>query len=231
MMRERIITIDGPAGVGKSTAARMLAGKTGAVFLDTGATYRAVTLAALQAGVDLDDAGAVLGLMDRTRFEFVHEGDVLKVVIDGQDATAAIRTPAVTEQVKRVACQPALRSRLVELQRRFAAQFDRVVTEGRDQGTVVFPEAASKFFLTAEPRERARRRYRELTGAGKDVDFETLVRQIAERDASDENRSVGPLVPASDAIVIDTTHIDAEGVVDTMLGLIEDVHGTGEGQT
>lgn len=216
-----IITIDGPAGVGKSTVARMLADKLEAVFLDTGATYRAVTLAALDAGVDLTDAQSVLGVMDKTDFKFFHEGDVLKVVIDGVDATTAIRSMEVTENAKYIANQPALREKLVKLQRDFAGRFERVVTEGRDQGTVVFPKAAFKFFLTADPRERARRRYKELTAAGKDIDFDTLTREIAARDASDETRSVGPLKPAADAVVIETTQTDAAGVVAHMLDIIE----------
>jgi len=224
-MHPFIITIDGPAGVGKSTVARMLARKLSAVFLDTGASYRAVTVAAMNAGIDLADTLAVLEMMDRTAFEFKHDGDVLEVSIDGQDATEAIRQPQVTENVKFVAGQPQLRSRLVTLQKRFAAQFDRVVTEGRDQGTVVFPDAAFKFFLTADPKERTRRRYEELKAAGKEMDFEMLHEQIVSRDASDENRTVSPLKPASDAIHIDTTDIDADGVVNRMLEVINTKHG------
>ena len=223
-MEPWIITIDGPAGVGKSTVARMLAQRVDAVFLGTGATYRAVTLAAMQADVDLTDVQAVLDVMAKTDFEFFHEGDVLKVVVDGQDATAAIRSPEVTENVKHIASQPKLRSRLVQLQRDFAAQFEKVVTEGRDQGTVVFPNAQFKFFLTADPRQRTRRRYTELKAAGKEIDFETLDQQIIERDASDENRSVGPLKPAANAVIIDTTKIDADGVVNKMLEVIEGQH-------
>ncbi|OQY06328.1 MAG: cytidylate kinase [Planctomycetales bacterium 4572_13] len=220
-----IITIDGPAGVGKSTVARMLAKELGAIFLDTGATYRAVTLAAMNAGIDLTDTPAVLEMMDRTAFNFKHDGDVLKVTFDGQNATEAIREPKVTEKVKFVASQPPLRSRLVKLQKQFAAQFDKVVTEGRDQGTVVFPDAAFKFFLTADSKERTRRRHEELATAGKEVDFDTLHEQIAQRDASDENRTISPLKPAGDAIHIDTTDIDANGVVNRMLEVINTKHG------
>jgi cytidylate kinase len=215
-----IITIDGPAGVGKSTVARMLAERLGAVFLDTGATYRAVTLAAMRAGAELTDTPAVMRVMDDTRFDFVHEGSQLKVFLNGVEATHQIRDPKVTEQVRHIAGAGALRARLVDLQRAFAARFERVVTEGRDQGTVVFPEAKYKFFLTADARQRARRRFEELKAAGQTVEFETLVEQIVSRDASDENRAVGPLKPAADAVKIDTTHIDAAGVVEKMLAVI-----------
>lgn len=215
-----IITIDGPAGVGKSTVAKLLAAKLDAVFLDTGATYRAVTLAAMNAGAELTDAHAVLDLMATATFEFFHQDDVLRVVIDGYDATEAIRRPDVTENVKHIAAQPVLRGELVRLQQAFAKPFERIVTEGRDQGTVVFPEAQFKFFLTAEAKERARRRYEELKAGGTDMAFDTLVEQILVRDASDENRTVGPLKQADDAIAIDTTHLDAEGVVNKMLEFI-----------
>jgi cytidylate kinase len=158
--------------------------------------------------------------MDKTVFQFRHEDGILRVSIDGSDVTKEIRDPEITEQVRHVAGAGQLRAKLVDLQRAFASQFERVVTEGRDQGTVVFPEAKYKFFLVADPRERARRRFEELKAAGKDVDFETLVEQIVSRDASDENRLVGPLKPAPDAIRIDTTNIDANGVVQKMLEVI-----------
>ncbi|MHC4961697.1 MAG: (d)CMP kinase [Planctomycetota bacterium] len=226
-MHPFIITIDGPAGVGKSTVARMLAKELSAVFLDTGASYRAVTVAAMNAEIDLSDTPAVLEMVDRTVFDFKHEGDVLKIAINGQDATFAIREPQITENVKHIAGQPQLRSRLrlVELQKKFAAQFDKVVTEGRDQGTVVFPEAQFKFFLVADPKERTRRRHEELKAAGKEMDFDALHEQITQRDASDQNRTVSPLKPAEDAVHIDTTNIDAAGVVNRMLEVINAKNG------
>lgn len=224
-MNNMVITIDGPAGVGKSTVARMLAKKLDAVFLDTGATYRAVTVAAINAGAELTDPQAVLAVMDKTDFHFAHDGDVLRVTMNGQDATQTIREPKVTEQVKHIACAPLLREQLVKLQQEFAAQFDRVVTEGRDQGTVVFPQAQYKFFLAADVKERTRRRHEELKTAGKDMDFDQLHEQIVQRDASDVNRDVGPLKPAADAVHIDTTNIDAAGVVNRMLEVIEANNG------
>ena len=221
MQNSWVITIDGPAGVGKSTVARMLAAKLDAVFLDTGATYRAVTLAAMRNGLDLTDTPAIEAMMERVRFEFAHDGDVLKVVIDGVDATAEIRTPEVTDNVRHIASAPTLRDELVQLQQAFASQFDRVVTEGRDQGTVVFGDAKYKFFLTADPKERARRRFEDFKAAGQEVDIEVLTQQIIDRDASDENREVGPLKPADDAVMVDTTSLDAAGVVEKMLEVIQ----------
>jgi cytidylate kinase len=203
----------------------MLAKELSAVFLDTGASYRAVTVAAMNAEIDLSDTPAVLEMVDRTVFDFKHEGDVLKIAINGQDATFAIREPQITENVKHIAGQPQLRSRLVELQKKFAAQFDKVVTEGRDQGTVVFPEAQFKFFLVADPKERTRRRHEELKAAGKEMDFDALHEQITQRDASDQNRTVSPLKPAEDAVHIDTTNIDAAGVVNRMLEVINAKNG------
>lgn len=215
-----IVTIDGPAGVGKSTVARMLAKELDAIFLDTGATYRAVTVAAMQQGADLKDLQAILDVMDNTDFQFRHEGDVLKVFINGRDETHTIRQQHITENVKYVAGKQPLRSRLVELQKQFASQFDKVVTEGRDQGTVVFPDAQYKFFLTADSQERTRRRHEELKASGQKMDFDTLYEQIIQRDFYDETRTVSPLKPAPDAIHIDTTDIDAEGVVNRMLEVI-----------
>lgn len=220
-----VITIDGPAGVGKSTVARMLAERLGAVFLDTGAMYRAVTVAALDAGADLEDPAALADLMDRTDFRFVHDGPLLRAYVDGRDVTREIRDPDVTEQVRHIASQPALRSRLVAMQQAFAARYDRVVTEGRDQGTVAFPDARCKFFLTADAAERARRRAKDLAAAGKTVDLDRLQQQIVSRDESDINRSTGPLKPAADAVQIDTTDINAEQVVDRMTQIIEGKNG------
>jgi cytidylate kinase len=221
MLTKGVITIDGPAGVGKSTVARMLADRLGAVFLDTGAMYRAVTVTALRAGANLEDAGALAAVMDRSRFRFVHDGPLLRVFLDEEDITEEIRDPDVTEKVRHIASQPALRSRLVEMQRTFAAQYPLVVAEGRDQGTVAFPGAACKFYLEADPRERTRRRAKDLAAAGKKVDLQTLENQIISRDESDYRREVGPLKPAPDAVHIDTTTISAEAVVSRMMEIIE----------
>ncbi|RKY07023.1 MAG: (d)CMP kinase [Planctomycetota bacterium] len=220
-MAEMIVTIDGPAGVGKSTVSRMLAKILGAAFLDTGAMYRALTLAALGRNVDLTDTQKVLEVLEGCEFEFTVADDEMRVAVDGRDVTAAIRAPEVTAAVRHVAAAGLLRGRLVEMQRRFAARYDRIVTEGRDQGTVAFPDAGFKFFLAADVDERAQRRKLQLEQAGACADIRQLKADIIKRDASDENRLAGPLIPAEDAVIIDTTHLDAAGVVKEMVEIIK----------
>jgi cytidylate kinase len=206
-----IITIDGPAGAGKSSAARALAQRLGFEFLDTGAMYRAVTLAALRAGVDLTDQEALGRLVAGLRLE-VRPGLVL---LDGVDVTEAIRTAEVTAATSPVADSPVVRRRLAELQRRLAAGRD-VVCEGRDQGTVVFPEADCKFFLVADPRERARRRQREMAARGEAVDLATVLAAQEARDRRDAARDLAPMRPAPDAVVVDSTQRDLDAVVRLM---------------
>lgn len=225
MAESWVITIDGPAGSGKSTAARMLAGRLDAVFLDTGATYRAVTAAAMEQGLDLQDTAAIEKMMNKTEFRFEHEGQTLKIFIDGRDFTERIREPEVTENVRHIASTPVLRERLVELQREFAALFSKVVAEGRDQGTVVFPNAQWKFFLKADACERARRRQQDFERMGKAEDLENIREQIERRDASDINRQAGPLLKADDAIEIDSTSLTPEQVAEEMLAQIRKSHG------
>ena len=234
-MANLIITIDGPAASGKSTVARMLAERLSASFLDTGAMYRAVTLAAMQAGIlppplcflrkqklggDMSNEDELLGVLDNRKFQFAAKNNKMMVSIDGVDVTDQIRTPEVTASAKHIANAPKVREKLVEMQRQFAAGEDKIVTEGRDQGTVAFPKAYLKFYLTATPAERARRRAMEEGlrlgtpngGAAKDQ-IEQIQKEIEERDKGDESRSVGPMKPADDAIVVDTTDLSAEEVV------------------
>jgi cytidylate kinase len=217
-----IITIDGPAGVGKSTVAQLLAHRLGIAFLDTGAMYRAVTLAAMQKKVDLSDKNQLLDVFSQTDLQFHIAQGCMRVNVDGVDVTERIRDTAVTSNVRHIAEAPKLRTELVKMQRRFALEHKRIVTEGRDQGTVAFADADFKFFLTADLTERAGRRQKQLAETGKEPDIEKIQAEIIKRDASDENRAVGPLIPADDAIIIDTTNLDAEGVVEKMLEYIKD---------
>jgi len=218
----KIITIDGPAASGKSTVARLLAEKLGASFLDTGAMYRAVTLAAMQAGVDMSDEDELLGVMETSEFQFSLRDDKMVVCINGIDVTEQIRQPQITANARHIASSPKVREKLVQMQRRFAAGRGKIVTEGRDQGTVAFSDADIKFYLTADSLERARRRQAELRAKGSDESLEQIQKAIEERDKSDENRTVGPLRPAEDAIVIDTTDLTIEKVVEKLLGYVKE---------
>ena len=220
-MPELIVTIDGPAAVGKSTAARLLAKNLDAAFLDTGATYRAVTLAAMKNNIDLTSPDQLLEMLEETSFKFSITGDVMKVAIDNTDVTDDIRDPEVTRNVKFVAPLPAVRAKLVRMQRAFVQQYERIVTEGRDQGTAVFPEARFKFFLTADADERARRRKSDLARIGQSQSLKKTQQDIQKRDRSDIKRTVSPLVPAAEAIVIDTTNLTAEETVAKMLEFIK----------
>ena len=210
-----VVTIDGPAASGKSTVARLLAQKIGAAFLDTGAMYRVVTLAVMQKAVDLTDEKRLVSVLNEAKFDFKIDADQMKVCINGVDVTEQIRDPLVTANSRYIAGAPEVRSRLVEMQRAFAAEHKKVVTEGRDQGTVAFPDAKVKFYLTADIKTRAERRMQELKD-DKDITLDDIIKSIEERDAKDSQRSVGPLKPADDAVLVDTTELDIEQVVDVL---------------
>lgn len=209
-----IITIDGPAGAGKSTVARSLARRLGFMFLDTGAMYRAVTLAALRRQIDWSDAAALTELAGQVRIYL----DDDSVWLDGDDVTDAIRTTNITTLVKHAANNPAVRSVLVE-QQRASVVGKNVVTEGRDQGTVVFPQAELKIFLTAGPEERARRRLLDLQARGEQITLEEVLAKQNARDASDAGRDVGPLVAAPDAVHLVTDGHTIEEVIDQIEAL------------
>ncbi|HZT79136.1 MAG TPA: (d)CMP kinase [Gemmataceae bacterium] len=207
-----IVTIDGPAGAGKSSAAKALAKRLGFEFLDTGATYRAVALAALRAGIDPGDEAALAKLVAGLHIDMPPGG---RVILNGEDVTSLIRTPEITAAASPIAASRAVRERLVELQRAIAAGRD-MVCEGRDQGTVVFPDAARKFFLVADPAERARRRWRELQARGEAVTLDQVQRDQEARDRRDAGRDISPMRPAADAIRIDSTHLTLDQVVERM---------------
>jgi cytidylate kinase len=212
-----LITIDGPAGCGKSTAARELAKALGIAHLDTGATYRAVTLLALRQGIDLTDAAALAELARGMDIRMVSTGGRIGVVLDGQDVTDEIRTEAVSANSRYAAASAAVREVLVELQRRLGRQLGSFVTEGRDQGSVVFPEADLKFYLDARPAERARRRCEELRSHGQQADYDAVLAAIEDRDRRDRGRAVSPLRVPGGATVIDTSDMDIAQVTERML--------------
>ena len=206
-----IITIDGPAGSGKSSSAKELARRLGFEFLDTGAMYRAVTLAALRGGVDVSDPQAVQRLLDELQLE-MSPG---RVLLNGEDVSQKIRAGTVTAASGAVADSPVVRRRLVEWQRQIAAGRN-TVCEGRDQGTVVFPEAECKFFLVAQPEERARRRQRDMAARGENVAWDEVLNAQELRDARDRERDLAPMIPASDAIILDSTQLNLDQVVERM---------------
>jgi cytidylate kinase len=211
-MRRIVVAVDGPAGAGKSTASRALAGRLGYAYVDTGAMYRAVGVIAHRRGVALDDDEALARLVERLRFEPRDGGGL---AVDGTDVSAEIRRAEAGELASRVSTRPVIRERLVALQRALGAG-GGVVMEGRDIGTVVFPNAEVKLYLTADPAERARRRAVELRGRGESVDEAALAREIAARDERDSARSHSPLRPAADALRLDTTGLSLEQVVARM---------------
>lgn len=206
-----IVTIDGPAGSGKSTAARHLADRLGFQFLDTGAMYRAVALAGLFRATDMTDEKALEAILPELHIE-LPEG---RVVLNGQDVSTAIRTPEVSQGASKVAVISAVRRHLAAEQRRIAAG-GNYVCEGRDQGTFVFPDAGCKFFLTADPQARAERRHRELLAKGETVSLGVVLASQIERDARDAARDLAPMKPAGDAIVIDTTDLDEPAVLERL---------------
>lgn len=220
-MADLVITIDGPAASGKSTVARLLAKKLSACFLDTGAMYRAVTLAAIQADIDMDDEEKLADVLEKTDFEFKAEDDKMIVYINGAEVTEKIRAHEVTTDVHYIASSPKIRTKLVQMQRHFAVARDKIVTEGRDQGTVAFPDARIKFFLTADITERAGRRLAELTQKGQHYSLEQIKQAIEQRDKTDLNRTVGPLKPAEDAVIVDTTDLSINQVVEKLIAHIE----------
>ncbi len=210
-----IIAVDGPSGAGKSTIARLLSKRLGYLYLDTGAMYRAVALAVKRAGVSPDDDGALAAVCREAEISFVRTDDHCHVFLDGEDVSAAIRTPELSLLTSKISMKKAVRDILARRQRELG-QDGGVVLEGRDIGTVVFPDADLKFFLSASAEERGKRRYLELKAKGEDVQLERTIAEVAQRDQQDAQREHAPLRRADDAIDIDSTGLSIEEVVALM---------------
>ena len=211
-----VITIDGPAGAGKSTVSLLLAKKLGFLYLDTGAMYRAVALNALRRGISFGDGRELHEMCRNIDINFISTGDNYRVYIGAEDISDEIRRPEMDMLSSKVSTIKEVRDAMTGLQRRIGRK-GRLVAEGRDMGTVVFPDANHKFFLTASPEARAGRRYAERLGRGESISMEEVETELRKRDEQDETRSIAPLKPAGDAIIIDTTPLGIDEVVEKIM--------------
>ena len=217
MKRHPNIAIDGPAGAGKSTAARLLAARLGYIYIDTGAMYRAVTLKVLMDKINMNDEMAITQMTEEAKLEFrADDNGNTRLFIDGRDVTEEIRSPQVSKYVSIVSRIPGVRYKMSGMQREFASR-GGVVMEGRDIGTHVLPDAETKFFLTASVEERARRRHEELKQRGYQTELSEVIQDIRQRDEIDSNRSLAPLKPAPDAVIIDCSDSCTDRVIEIML--------------
>jgi cytidylate kinase len=215
----QVVTIDGPSGAGKSTVSRKVAAGLGWTYLDTGAMYRAVGFQCRRAGIDLHDADALAELLNQLDLQLLpplHEEDDVRVLLAGEEISAAIRSPEMALIASEVSALPAVRAKLTVLQQAMGKK-GKIVAEGRDTGTVVFPKAAWKFYLDAPPEERCRRRAEQLRVKGQQVDEQEILAQIIERDRNDRERSIAPLRMAEDAILIDSSSLNADEAAAQML--------------
>lgn len=213
------IAIDGPAGAGKSTISKLAAKRLGYVYIDTGAMYRSVGLAALNAGINTNSESGLAEIIDDIDIEIINSDGTQRFFLNGGDVTGKIREPEVSVAASNVATIPAVRLKLVELQRKMAEN-GNVIMDGRDIGTYVLPDAELKIFLTASVDERARRRFEELRQKGADVDFEEVKRDIEYRDKNDSEREFAPLKPAQDSIILDCTDLSIEEVTDKIMSMV-----------
>jgi len=216
-----VITIDGPAGTGKSTVARVVAERLGYDFLDTGAMYRAIGYEALRRNANLEDQRELAYICKHCHIEFEWDKHPPGVLLNGVQVGHLLRSGEATRAASYIAVVPAIREMMVEQQRRIGTEHGNVVTEGRDQGSVVFPEADFKFYLDATPHERARRRVAQLRARGEIVDYQEIVNQIMDRDRRDQSRTVGPLAVPAGAEVIDTTALAQEQVIERITSKVQ----------
>jgi len=224
-MADLIVAIDGPSGAGKSTISKLLAKRLGYINIDTGAMYRTVALAVRRAGIRLDDRAALQRLLDDIRIDFRHTAAGDLVLLDGEDVSAEIRTPEVSQLTPGVAAVPAVRQAMVDRQREMGAR-GGVVLEGRDIGSVVFPQAEVKFFMDASAEERGRRRFEELRAKGIEVDLQQTIRDVVERDLADSRREHSPLVRTADAVAVDTDGRTIDQVLAFMLVVVSERQGS-----
>ncbi len=215
------VAIDGPAGAGKSTVSRAAAKAVGYIYVDTGALYRAIGVNALRNGIDTKDKPAVAASLDGVSVDLVFENGEQKVLLNGENVSAEIRTPPASMAASDVSAVPEVRAFLFDLQRDIAAR-NNCIMDGRDIGTVVLPDAQVKIFLTASPEERAMRRYKELIEKGTKVEYKEVLDDLVQRDYNDSHREIAPLKPAEDGVILDTTGLDLEGSVNEIIRIIKE---------
>ncbi len=214
------IAIDGPSGAGKSTIAKEIAKRLNIIYLDTGAMYRAIGLKAVRLGIDTEDVQGVTGILDSTKIEIKYEDGVQIIYLDGEDVSTAIREHHISKAASNVSKIPAVRLKLVAMQREIAAK-NNVVLDGRDITSYVLKDANNKFYLTATPEERAKRRYKELVEKGQNVDYETILADINDRDYNDTHRDFAPLTRTEDSVFIDSTELTIEQAIEKILSYIK----------
>ena len=214
------IAIDGPSGAGKSTIAKEIAKRLNIIYLDTGAMYRAIGLKAVRLGIDTEDVQGVTGILDSTQIEIKYEDGVQIIYLDGEDVSTAIREHHISKAASNVSKIPAVRLKLVAMQREIAA-INNVVLDGRDITSYVLKDANNKFYLTATPEERAKRRYKELIEKGQNVDYETILADINDRDYNDTHRDFAPLTRTEDSVFIDSTELTVEQAIEKILSYIK----------